>query len=127
MAYTGPDPARTDARRARRRRRLGPGAACAVCGESDPLVLTTSKRRIVQAHHVVGRRHDPDLTVVLCLNCHARATEALEQAGVSMQPAATLLEREIATHVSLAAFLRQLTDARLRQAARLERFQAGLD
>ena len=91
------------------------------------MVLTRGKRRIVQMHHVAGRHHDPDLTAVLCLNCHARATEALERAGVSMRPAPTLLERQIAIYKALAAFFRHLADAQLRQAAELERFVTALD
>src|SRR5205823_7462269 len=120
-------PIRADARCARRRRRLGPDAACVVCGESDLVLLTRGKRRVIQAHHVAGRRHDAELTAVLCLNCHARATEALERVGVPMRRAATTLERLIFSHRARAAFFRQLSDAELRNAAFLEQILAGFD
>jgi hypothetical protein len=125
--HSGPDPIRSDARGARRRRRLGSSLACALCGESDPVALTLVTRRLLEVHHVAGRRHDPELTVLLCLNCHARATEALAQAGVSMRPSATLLDQHIAIDRALAAFHGQLVAAHLRRAAGLEAFKAGLD
>lgn len=40
-----PDPVRNDARKAVRQRRLGPDAACALCGERRPEALTPVKGR----------------------------------------------------------------------------------
>jgi len=58
----------------------GPGPMCVLCGESRLFALHTR-----QGHHVAGRRNDPDLTVPLCLNCHAAQTEAHRRVGVRLR------------------------------------------
>jgi hypothetical protein len=69
-----------------------------VCGESELASLTpvTSDwlkangieipKSLINFHHVVGEKHDRELGVPLCLNCHAKAHEHLRKAGISMQP-----------------------------------------
>jgi len=48
--------------------RLGTDApACAICGETRPLLL--------EKHHVAGRAYDP-ATMILCKNHHALMTDA---------------------------------------------------
>lgn len=69
------DPRLNDLRKEKRRRRLGPDAACMLCGESDPVVL----------HHTAGRSNDLDLEGPVCLNCHQRAHEALRDGGVDLE------------------------------------------
>lgn len=55
-------------RRQRAFERLGTDTPrCGVCGETD--------WRCQEAHHVAGQRHDA-ATVVLCANCHRKATDA---------------------------------------------------
>ena len=36
-------------------------------------------------HHPLGKNHDPNLTTLVCLNCHARAHEKLLNSGVNME------------------------------------------
>src|SRR3989442_15856693 len=62
------DPIQNDIRRARRERRLGPGAVCLLCGETDSEVLIK--------HHILGRANDKYLIGDLCRNCHEKAHEA---------------------------------------------------
>jgi hypothetical protein len=92
-------PIRTEARKAKRRQRFTTeNPCCVLCGATvlESLIPVTpdwlEKRGIpfgpLEAHHVVGHVHDPKLTVPLCRNCHAVATEDLLCAGVSMKPAA---------------------------------------
>lgn len=85
-----PDPIGADLRRARRTRKLPAGAACALCGETNPIVLDQGKRpkSLLEVHHVAGWTNDPDLVVVLCLNCHMKAT--FEQLDVGIFAAGEL-------------------------------------
>ena len=78
-------PLRTALRKARRLEALGESEPmCIVCGREDPMQLRPEKRTLLEQHHPLGKSNDPDLTVPLCLNCHAEVTERLRQAGVSM-------------------------------------------
>ena len=61
-------PLQNDVRRARRERRLGPGAACLLCGEHAPEALIE--------HHILGKAKDKHLIGSLCKNCHAKIHEA---------------------------------------------------
>ena len=80
---TDRDPEKTAVRTAQRELRLGADAACALCPERSLEVLrevTGAKvaahvrEVLLELHHVLGRAHDPKLRILLCLNCHARAT-----------------------------------------------------
>jgi hypothetical protein len=79
-----PDPIGADLRRARRTRKLPEGAACALCGETNPIVLDQGKRpkSLLEVHHVAGWTNDPDLVVALCLNCHMKATFEQHDVGI---------------------------------------------
>ncbi len=80
-----PDPIGNDARNARRVRKLPAGAACALCGTTESTALEKVDRRkvphLLEAHHAGGHHNDEALVVVLCRNCHARATAAQWDAG----------------------------------------------
>jgi hypothetical protein len=69
------DPRLNDLRRETRRRKFGPDASCMLCGETDPVAF----------HHVAGRNNDPVLEGPVCLNCHAKAHEALRDGGVTLE------------------------------------------
>jgi hypothetical protein len=71
-----PDPVRAHVRRQRILRQLPPDATCLFCHERDPDLLSTRKgyRRLLEEHHVAAFDNDPELTVVLCRNCHAKVT-----------------------------------------------------
>ena len=84
MPHSEIDPIASDARAARAARRLPPGAACAFCGATDARVLAQRRtsKSLLEIHHALGRQNDPGATVVLCLNCHAKASQAQRDAGV---------------------------------------------
>jgi hypothetical protein len=114
-------------RRARRRIRLGPEAACALCGEKNPTALTGVARSILEAHHVVFEAHDAEIWVPLCLTCHAKLHANLLDAGVSSKRSPTILDRFVNMLRALAEFLITL-GGRLRQWAEgLLRFMVELD
>ncbi len=79
-----PNPISSDARRVRRARRLPPDAACALCGEQQPRGpgLRKVPRWLLEGHHAAVESNDEFLIVVLCLNCHARATALQHDVGV---------------------------------------------
>lgn len=121
------DPIKNDARSARRSRRLGPDAACALCGVTDPEALTLVDKTLIEWHHAGGRAHDDALTVPLCLNCHRVATEGQMRAGLDFTPQGTLPERLLHWLRSVADFLRNLAVSVEQFAAWLGAFIAGLD
>jgi len=112
-----PDPIQNEVRRRKRARPLPPDAACALCGETDPTVLlkTTARRstrKLLQAHHPLGEANDQEVEVVVCCNCHAKATAAQQDVGaLPAGRAPTCLERLALAMRSLAAFFRQLADS----------------
>src|SRR5258706_587809 len=101
MTAPARDPIASEARRAKRERLLGDSPACVRCGLAEIDSLIAVKRGVLEAHHVVGRANDEDLTVALCRNCHAVVTERYRDAGVSLNRPPTVLHQ-------LAAILRAL-------------------
>lgn len=97
------NPKKTATRAAKQRRRLPPNAVCNTCGESDPIVL--------EQHHIAGRAHDPDTTIILCKNCHKKATEGQLREGVPLGATTSFPDRLAAMLAGLAAFFRFLADA----------------
>lgn len=116
-----PDPTAALLRRERARRKLPTGAACAICGESNPLVL--------EVHHIAGRANLPEETVVLCLNHHRQQSADQRAAGINLEngPARSLVDRAAAWLRGLALFFAALSDACRDMADRLGRFASGLD
>ena len=112
-----PDPIAADRRRDRRRRKLPPGAVCAVCGEADIDVL--------EVHHAMGRAASKEATVVLCRNCHARQTarqhdhKAVPPPGGDRDLARSFPERLAAILSSIGSFLHALAHALIEYAAQL--------
>ena len=129
------DPIQTAVRERRRRDRLPPGAACAFCGERSPFALRTvddpdldrSVRGYLERHHVLGRKTDPGLTIVLCLNHHAKATESLRRGGVPMETQRDPIERLIAATKAVETFLHDAQLALERWIQELEGLAAFLD
>ncbi len=122
---------RTDIRSRRRHARFGDGPHnCILCGCSDPVALIDKTpdwlehhripKTIFEQHHLAGRHHDPELTVLICRNCHAEATEGLLQAGVSMRPERNPVLRVALRLEARAVFLEALA-ASDRQSAELLR------
>lgn len=121
------DPIRNDARRANRQRRLGDDACCLNCGEAQMVTLVPTAKSLLEAHHVVGKANDAELTVPLCRNCHAKLTESLRETGASMAPPKTLLDRLVAVLRALAAFFRMLGEKCSEWAEKLAAFIRALD
>ena len=121
------DPIHDDARRTSRAKKLGPNAVCVRCGEPQWETLVPGNRSLLEAHHLVGRVNDADLTVPLCRNCHAILTEKLRQVGASMSKPLTLLDRIVAVLRCIGAFLGLIGAKLLQLADRLSRFMAALD
>ncbi len=125
-----PDPIATDARRVRRTRRLPPDAACALCGQCQPETLAWRKvhRSLLEGHHAAVESNDELLIVVLCLNCHVKATALQQDIGVlEPEPRNTSLERMARALQSLATFFELLAQSLYRWAADLTAAVAGLD
>ena len=118
-------PARNPARAARRntelRERLGSEEpVCFYCGFAKPVALRRLCRKCFIKHHPLGRKHDPNLVVLVCLNCHALLHERLPDAEVDLQHehdpgkrVATMLRAE-AVHCEM------LANTKRQQAALLE-------
>ena len=113
------NPKKTAAREAKRQRRLAPDAVCVACGESAHVAL--------EMHHPMGSAHDPDLTVPLCKNCHAKATEDQLREEVPLSATDSLLDRLAAIFGALAAFFRFLADAFNRLQTQVKEFAGSLD
>jgi len=113
------NPRGNDLRKEERRRKFGPDARCVVCGEADNVAF----------HHPAGRNNDEALEGPLCLNCHAKAHEALRDAGVSLKadPKGTLLERIQAILRALATFFELLARSLHTWATHLGEFIVRLD
>lgn len=116
------DPIGNDARRAKRERTLGPDSMCLLCGYARPDGLRSVPRRLLEAHHVLGRANDAALTVLLCRNCHAEITEENQTHGVSMRPPVSTPARVVASLRALAILFRALSHSCARLADALQRW-----
>lgn len=130
------DPVKTAVRRARRQQRLGSEASCAFCGvpdqESlrsvdDPKLRDRIRQRLLERHHPLGSAQDPELTITLCRNCHALATESLRCADVHMVIQGNPLDRQIASSKAWGAFYRDAAEAEDRMVEDWEEFSDFLD
>lgn len=120
-------PSRNPARAARRetevREKLGADRpACIYCGYAEVVALRRVSRRHLREHHVLGRNHDLDLTVFVCLNCHALVhDEMLPNAGVDLELQSDPIKRVAMMLRAEAVHLEMLARSKRRQAALLER------
>ena len=124
-----PDPIGSAMRAARRHRRWREDAACALCGETNPVILTSKpNKHLLEKHHVAGRDNDEELVVVLCLNCHTKLSAGQHDVGVfTATPAPTALERLILAMKSLGLFCEALAEACYRWAEQLAQTVSTLD
>jgi hypothetical protein len=111
-----------------RLRKLGDDPSCALWGEKNPEVLTRCKRSLLENHHIAGSANDSEMTVVLCLHCHAKATEKQRQYGVKLchQPR-NLLERLVEVLKGLASFFPLAIESLLDWAENLSKLLVALD
>jgi hypothetical protein len=123
-------PVRTAGRKMRKRERLGGGPyICPLCGETDPvsLLLVTSEwldkkgvpTTLFEEHHFLIRAHDSEATVLLCRNCHAKATEGILMAGVTMRPEPNREIRWALKLEALAAHFQLVSTSLLKSAAEI--------
>ena len=119
-------PSRNPARAARRqsevRERLGgERPACIYCGHAEVVALRRLSRKYLREHHVLGRNHDPDLTVFVCLNCHALVhDEMLPDADVDLERESDPIRRVATMLRAEAVHFDMLAESKRRQAALLE-------
>ena len=114
------NPSAADRRQMARRRKVGDGVACVVCGENRP--------ELIHLHHPVTDDLDPQAVGPRCLNCHRLADYAREDAGLQARALPdTLPERAIAADRAVAAELRLLADGLCERAAWFERLLFALD
>jgi hypothetical protein len=119
-------PSRNPARAARRetevREKLGAErAACLYCGHAELVALRRVSRRHLREHHVLGRNHDPDLTVFVCLNCNALVhDEMLPDAEVDLKLESDPIKRVATMLRAEAVHFEMLASSKRRQAAILE-------
>jgi hypothetical protein len=66
---------------------------CFYCGYAEPVALLRVSRKVLDEHHLVGRNHDPNLTIIVCRNCHALRHEGLFDAGVELEVIADPVKR----------------------------------
>lgn len=110
---------RTALREATRIKKLGGcNGCCLICGEPALYVVSAEfaeergiPRCLIEAHHVVCRRRDPDLHAPLCLTHHWMATVDLLREGVNAQPEHKRTERVVTCLIALAIFLEMLAPA----------------
>ncbi len=130
------EPTKTAVRNAKREQRLGRDAACAFCGLKEPAALLpvtdlavadALRQTLLERHHVLGRAHDSELTIIVCRNCHAIVTESQRCGAVPMRPQANVLDRLIACLRSVAALLEDARNAVERFLEDLEVFASFLD
>jgi hypothetical protein len=123
-----PHPLGLDLLRNRATQRLPADAACVLCGERDREVLakraaSSVPASVLEVHHVGGRANDPDMTVVLCLNCHRRMSARMPLYGVDLgpDPNRSSAERLVGVLRGLAVFFEQLARALMVWAQELSR------
>ena len=116
------NPARAARRKTELRERLGAERpACIYCGHAELVALRRVSRKYLREHHVLGRHHDPDLTVFVCLNCHALVhDEKLPDAEVDLKRESDPIKRVAAMLRAEAVHFEMLASSKRRQAALLE-------
>ena len=126
-----PDPVAAQRRSEKVLARLPQNPMC-LCGQREPDALLPGKP-VLEAHHVLGRAAAPDVTVVMCANCHRIATgrqidqQALPAPGRYRPRADRLLDTIEKVLRCLAVFFESLARALISYAERLRVFIAGLD
>src|SRR4051812_8907301 len=103
-----PDPIGADRRAAEAARRLPADAACALCGERNPEVLTRVGRSLLEQHEPGGRSNHREPRVVLCLNHHRIETTRQLAAGVSLESdeQRSRLEKMVSIVLGIGLFLK---------------------
>jgi hypothetical protein len=115
------NPARAARRKTELRERLSvERPSCAYCGYPELVALRRLPGKLLPDHHVLGQNHDPDLSVIACLNCHAVMHELLADAGIELQPITDPVMRVATMLRAEALHFEMLASSKRRQAALLE-------
>jgi hypothetical protein len=125
-----PDPVANDRRRARRRMKLPPDAACAICGETNlfSLLAVDAPKSILEGHHAVTEVVDDKVIVVLCLTHHAQATTLQWDVGALIAgDSGVVLDKMVLAMRSLGSFFELLADAFYRWAELIAGVIAALE
>ena len=121
-------PNATALREARRLQELGDSpSVCAFCTYEGPVIVVTEKwlkafgvpKKLLEDHHVSGKKHDSELTIPLCHNCHDECHEGILREGVRLQPAKDERERIALSLEAEAAFFERYAEAQRRKANRV--------
>jgi hypothetical protein len=116
------NPVRAARRQTELRQKLGEERpTCIYCGCPDLVALRRIPAKLLPEHHPLGKNHDPDLTVIACLNCHAVAHELLDDAGVELELVPDPVKRVEAMLRAEAVHLEMLANAKRKQADLLAR------
>lgn len=94
---------------------------CAYCGCAEPVLLRRLSRKFLEDHHLLGKNHDPDLTIYACRNCHALIHEGLIDAEVDLRPESEPVKRVAMMLRAEAVQCEMLAQTKRRQAALLEK------
>jgi len=116
------NPVRAARRETELKERLGAERpACIYCGHAELVALRRVSRKHLQEHHVLGRNHDPNLTVFVCLNCNALVHDAmLPDAEVDLKPESDPIKRVATMLRAEAVHFEMLASSKRKQAALLE-------
>jgi hypothetical protein len=115
------NPARAARRKTELQERLGSERPrCKYCGCAEPVVLRPVTRKFLVDHHLLGKNHDPDSKVFVCLNCHALVHENLLVAGVDLEPEPNPIKRVAEMLRAEAVHYEMMATAKRRQVALLE-------
>ena len=122
MTRRSQNPARAARRETELREKLdAERPSCIYCGYGQSVALRRVTRKFLPEHHVLGRNHDPDLVVFVCLNCHALLHELLSDERVELQAVSDPVMRVAAMLRAEAVHFEMLASSKRRQAALLER------
>lgn len=123
------DPIGNDARRRRQVARLGTNPSCLLCSERDLDTLRPLPAPLLEEHHIAGRANDPNAAVILCRNCHAKATAGMLRGGMQLaqEDGRSAPEKIVQFLHGLALFFEMLAAACEGWAVRLTSHVASLD
>ena len=115
------NPARAARRTTELREKLGSEQpVCFYCGYAEPVALRRLCRKCLIKHHQLGRKHDPNLVVLVCLNCHAVLHETLPDAEVDLQHEPDPIKRVATMLRAEAVHCEMVANTKRQQAALLE-------
>jgi len=94
---------------------------------TDPALVETVRRILLERHHVLGQKNFPQLTIILCRNHHAIVTEFQRRGAVPMTLQTNPLDRQIASLGNVSALLQGMLEAVEEFRTDLEEFREFLD